>query len=132
MPIYEAGCNSCKMLNEVQRSIKIGPITECENCGSKDLTTIFYAVDVCVRVDDPINFGHLADRNRDNMSQIEFADKTYEHKLASDKGRKELGIDKKGPKFNPWWRKGEVNTKLATMNTKEKNNYVEKGIKPAA
>jgi hypothetical protein len=130
MAQYDFGCEECYMINEFHRSIKIGPPENpvCENCGSSSLTRVYYAVDVCVKVDDPVSLGHLSDRNRDEMSNLEFAEKSYEQKLASDKGRKMLGVDKKGEKFKPWWRKADkVNTQLASLSTKKREDYMATG-----
>ncbi len=129
MATYELACLECYLLFEQTRSMKDGPEYICENCNSTSVMQIYHPPDLCIKVDDPVNMGHLADRNRDKMSATEFADKRNEQVMATAKARQAVrsGITPK----KPWWRSTDkVNPRLATLNNEQKKDYVLHGSLP--
>jgi hypothetical protein len=125
MTTYEICCFDCKCVFEQFRSMKDGPEYICENCQSTNVGQMYSLPDLCIKQDDPTDVVHLANRNRDSMSQNEFTEKRQEQLLQSKKGQAAMRAGNE----KPWGRKHDPK-KLARLNEVQKQDYINTGSLP--
>lgn len=130
MANYHYRCNDeeCGYEFETFQSIHADSLTHCDECEKETLQRVIYAAAVCTKV-EPKTLGHLADRNRDNMGNYEYQEKS--EKLAERKRRGKQQVSDEAVKLRKDWGRPETtDRRLGTLTPKQKKKYVEKGELP--
>lgn len=117
MPNYEYVCDNCEIGFELKQSFHDKPKKKCPECSKMKLRRVFSAPYAAVR-QEPKKLGHFAARKTEKMGRYE-----YNEKVEKNHTKKE--------KKPPWWRKdAKINTKLANLNKKQQQDYIQRGTLP--
>ena len=126
MPNYHYLCSEpeCEYEFEVVESIKADPMKECPSCHRSTVSRVIHNPYFSIK-GDPVNLGHLAQRNTDNMSGGQLEEKRREH---AEQGR--IGRPERPKAERPFWRNyDKIDTSLAALAPEStfKNGNVETG-----
>jgi len=129
MPIYEYRCENCREEFEVFQHYNDPAKKKCPECKKMKLERLISEpLHVSVK-NDPKTLGHLAHRNREEMSTWEYEakmEKLKPEQPALPSGMKRGQLQKK----EAFWRNGPPKKSLATATPKQIKDYVEKGQVP--
>jgi putative FmdB family regulatory protein len=125
MPTYQYECKNCHHEFEQYQSIHDDALLRCPNCDQHQLFRVITGgIYVSVKKSDSeLKLHHLADRNRDRLSNDE---------------KKHLEIKNTPPGCKPYPKKGEIpfkndnvsDNKLASLTKKQIKKYIKTGETP--
>lgn len=119
MPCYVYECDNCHDSFEMEQGYHDKPLKKCKACGKHKLYKVPQVPHTFV-YQPPKTLGHLADKNRDRMSEDE--------KHAIDPDAMQRAKVKENAKYDVFGKK--VDKDLFKMTPKQMKEYVKSGKKP--
>jgi putative FmdB family regulatory protein len=133
--IYRYLCDNCQCEFEEYQSIKDASLTKCPNCEQETLHRVITG-GAGIIDKTPRTLGTLAEQNRKKFGRDYCEAKEREIKERTRKAKKHLmklpeGAERLNPEpYQPFWRKGKLDTSLGHMTKEQTRRYIHHGKKP--